>query len=43
MILDDRDCFALREAVRQHWVPVPGSKGLRYPAYKTALRKLTYK
>ena len=38
--LDDRNCFEQSPQVAARWVPVPDSKGLRYPAYQKALKAL---
>lgn len=39
-VLDDHDCFSLRPAVRERWIPIPDSRGLRRREARAALRLL---
>jgi len=38
MVVDDHDCFSCRPDVRDHWVPVPNSRGLRGPEARAVIR-----
>lgn len=40
VILDDNDCFSLCPAVREHWVHIPNSGGLRHGETYAAWRVL---
>ena len=39
-VLDDHDCFGSRQEVRQRWVPVPDSRGLRRREAAAVMRLL---